>query len=42
MVQKTWKDFDELKNIDQDYYWSNYYAANVNKYKVKCGTSLRF
>ena len=28
--KKSWKEFDELKNID------------VNKYGVKCGTSLRF
>ena len=31
-----------LKDIDQRYYCSNYYDANVNKYSVKCGTSLRF
>ena len=29
------------KNIDQNYYCSNYYD-NVNKYSVKCETSLRF
>ena len=40
--RKTWKEFDELKNIDQKYYCSNYYDASVNKYGVKCGTSLRF
>ena len=34
--------FDELKNIDQNYYCSNYYDVSVNKYGVKCGTSLRF
>ena len=39
--RKTWKEFDELKNI-QKYYCSNYYDPNVNKYGVKCGTSLRF
>ena len=38
--RKSWKEFDELKSIDQKYYCSNYYV-NVNKYKVKCGTSLR-
>ena len=42
MVQKSWKDFKELKSIDQKYYCSNYYDASVNKYGVKCGTSLRF
>ena len=40
--RKSWKEFDELKNIDQKYYCSNYYDASVNKYGVKCGTSLRF
>ena len=39
---KSWKKFDELKDIDQKYYCSNYYDASVNKYGVKCGTSLRF
>ena len=40
--RKPWKEFDELKNIDKKYYCSNYYDVNVNKYKAKCGTSLRF
>ena len=40
--RKSWKEFDDLKNIDQKYYCSNYYDASVNKYGVKCGTSLRF
>ena len=35
-------EFDELKNIDQNYYCSNYYDVSVNKYGVKCRTSLRF
>ena len=30
------------KNIDTKFYTSDYYDANVNKYGVKCGTSLRF
>ena len=38
--RKLWKEFDELKNTDQKYYCSNYYDASVNKYGVKCGTSL--
>ena len=42
LYRKSWKEFDELKNIDQNYYCSNYYDVNVNKYIVKCGTSLRF
>ena len=40
--RKSWKEYDELKNIDQRYYCSNYYNVSVNKYGVKCGTSLRF
>ena len=40
--KKSGKEFDELKNIDQKYYCSNYYDISVNKYGVKCGTSLRF
>ena len=40
--RKSWKDFNELKNISQNYYCSNHHDASVNKYNVKCGTSLRF
>ena len=40
--RKSWKEFDELKNIDQKFYRSNYYDISVNKYGVKCGTTLRF
>ena len=40
--KKSWKEFDQLKNIDQKFYCSHYYDASVNKYGVKCGTSLRF
>ena len=40
--RKSWKEFDELTNIEQKYYFSNYYDASVNKYGFKCGTSLRF
>ena len=36
------KEFDELKNIDQKYYRSNYYDPSVNRYGVKCRTLLRF
>ena len=41
MVQKSWKEFDQLKNIDQKFYCSNYYDVSVNKDGVKCGTLLR-
>ena len=40
--KKTWKEFDQLKDIDQKYYCSSYYDVSVNKYGVKWGTSLRF
>ena len=42
MVEKSWKEFDQLKDIDQRYYCSDYYDASVNKYGIKCGTSLKF
>ena len=38
----SFKEFDELKNINQKYYCSDYYDVSLNKYGVKCGTSLRF
>ena len=28
--RKSWKKFDELKNIDQNHYCSNYYDISVN------------
>ena len=40
--RKSWNEFNDLKDIDQDYYCSNYYDVNVNKYKIKCRTSLKF
>ena len=40
--RKSWKEFDKLKNIDQNYYCSNYYDVSINEYGVKCVTSLRF
>ena len=40
--RKSWNEFDQLKDIDQKYYCSNYYDVSVNKYGVKCVTSLRF
>ena len=40
--KKSWEEFDQLKSIDQKYYCSDYYDVSVNKYGVKCGTSLRF
>ena len=40
--RKSWKQFNQLKDIDQNYYCSDYYDASVNKYGVKCGTLLIF
>ena len=40
--KNSWKEFVQLKNIDAKFYASDYYDINVNKYGVKCGTSLRF
>ena len=39
--KNSWKEFKELENINKKYY-SDFYDASVNKYGVKCGTSLRF
>ena len=32
----SWKEFDQLKNIAQKFYNSDYYNVDVNKYGVKC------
>ena len=40
--KNLWKEFDRIKNIDAKLYASDYYDENLNKYKVKTGTSLRF
>ena len=39
--RKSWKELDELRDINQKYYCSNYYVT-VNKYSVKGRASLRF
>ena len=38
----SWKEFKDLESIDRKYYRSEFYDVNLNKYGVKCGTSLRF
>ena len=38
--KNSWKEFIHLKNIDAKFYASDYYDVNLNKYNVKCGTSL--
>ena len=35
----SWKEVDEMKNIDQKYYCSNYYDASLTKCGAKCETS---
>ena len=40
--RKSWKEFNQLKNIDHKYCCSSYYDVNINKYGVECGTSFRF
>ena len=40
--KKSWKEFNQLRNIDQKFCCSDFYDISVNKYDVKCGTSLRF
>ena len=40
--KNSWKGFKELKNIDKKYYVSDFYDVSINKYGVKCGTSLDF
>ena len=40
--KNSWKEFKELESIDKKYYASDFHDFSVNKYGVKCGTSLRF
>ena len=40
--KKSWKEFDQLKDIEQKFYCSDYYDVIVNIHGVKQGTSLRF
>ena len=40
--KNSWKEFVPLKIIDPKFYASDYYDINLNKYGVKCETSLRF
>ena len=39
--KNSWKEFDQLKNINAEFYASDYYGKKLNKYKIKTGTSLR-
>ena len=40
--KNPWKEFNQLKDIVQKFHCSDYYEVSVNKYGVKCKTSLRF
>ena len=40
--KKSWKEFDQLNDIDQKHYCSSYYDCSVNNNAAKCETSLRF
>ena len=42
LYRNSWKEFDFLKDVDKKLYASTYYDAGVNKYRVRCGTSLQF
>ena len=40
--RKSWKELNQLKDVDHEFYCSDHYDVSVNKYGVKCRTSLRF
>ena len=40
--RKSGKEFSDLKSVESKYYCPNYYDVILNKYGVKCRTSLRF
>ena len=40
--KNSWKEFLRLQNIGATFYASHYDDENVNKYGVRCGTSLTF
>ena len=40
--KNIWKEFEELENIDNKYYSSEFYDVGLNCYRVEVGTSLRF
>ena len=41
-IKNSWKEFEELRDIDKKYYSSDFYDVKLNYYGVKRGTSLRF
>ena len=40
--RKPWKEFSQLKDIDQKFHCSDYYDVSVNIYGVKCRKLLTF
>ena len=40
--RNSWREPNFLRDIDPKLYLSNYHDVSVNKYKIKCSTSLRF
>ena len=40
--RKSWKEFDQLKYIDQKNYCTSCYGVSANKYGVKYGASSSF
>ena len=40
--KNSWKEFEELRNIDKKYYSYDFYDVKLNYYSVVVGTSLRF
>ena len=40
--KNSWKEFEELKDIDKKYYCSDFYDVKLNYNGVEVGTSLRF
>ena len=40
--RKPWKEFNQLKDIDQKFHCSDYYDVSVNIYGVKCRKLLTF
>ena len=40
--RKSWKELDKWKYVGKKCYCLDYHNISINKYGVKCGTSLRF
>ena len=34
LYKNSWKELNDLKNIDQNFYWTNYYDVEVNIYDI--------